>query len=1405
MPLRLRRDKGTRLTLNELDDNLVFLNNYENLTNKPTIPSLEGYATESYVDASIANNPGPQGPQGPQGLQGPQGPKGDTGATGPQGPIGLTGPAGPKGDTGLQGPQGLQGPIGLTGPKGDTGAQGPIGPQGLQGPKGDTGAAGPQGLQGPQGLKGDTGATGPQGPIGLTGATGPQGPIGLTGPQGPQGLQGPPGPTGPQGPKGDTGATGPAGTTDYNLLLNKPVIPSLTGYATETYVNSAVSNLVNSAPTTLDTLNELATALGNDPNFATTIATQIGMKANSADLALVARTGSYNDLTNKPTLFSGAYADLTGKPTIPTKVSELTNDSGFLTSVSWASVTGKPTLSTVATSGSYADLTNKPTLFSGSYNDLTNKPTLFSGAYADLTGKPTIPSSLLDLGITDGTSGKVLSTDGAGNFTFISVSAASGSGIQLDDISVTTASAGTSSLTYNSASGQFTFTPPDLSAYQLSSTAFSGSYTDLTNKPTIPTVPTNVSAFTNDAGYATTTSVVGLTGDQTIAGVKTFSSNPIFSAGAAGSVAYLDSNKQLKTSSGFNYDTSGRLGVNLASGNALDRFHIYSPAGSTGNTGIRISTPSYNAYVAVVGTANDYGTGSTLGSLYLRGQSGIGFSANNGTSTQMTLSSAGALNVTGAITQAGNQVLHAGNYTSYIPSLTGYATETYVNTAITNVIGAAPSALDTLNELAAALGNDANFASTVTTSLAGKLSLTGGTLTGALTLNADPTTPLGAATKQYVDAAVSSYTPASTTDDITEGSTNLYFTEARARLSIGASGDLSYDNVTGVISYTAPALAAVATSGSYNDLTNKPTIPTVPSSVSAFINDSGYITSSSLVWSNITGKPTFANVATSGSYNDLSNKPTLFSGAYADLTGKPTLFSGNYNDLSNKPTLFSGSFNDLTDKPAYGLNDLTDVDLTVAPTAGQVLKFDGANWVAAEDATSGGAGLDADTLDGFDSSYFLNYSNLTNKPTLFSGSYNDLTNKPTLFSGAYADLTGKPTLFSGSYTDLTNKPTIPSTLTGLGITDGTNGQVLTTNGSGTFTFTTPVKLTNFSVAFSPASANGNLAYNNTTGVFTFTPPNLSSYATTSYVNSTVANLVNSAPSTLDTLNELATALGNDPNFATTIATQIGTKANTADLATVATTGSYNDLLDKPVIPEVTTTAFYQGLSNIGTTLTEIDSVPVAGTTNVRWNITATDTVNSKYKSSVIDSITDSSNVFYNEYGIILSDASVDVATFTSDVVDGHIKLYAVGSSSSVKIQFIRTALGTSLQAGYVLSCGSTSTKAEQFADKTISGATAVFDCSTENTFNVSGATSNFTANFTNPTLGSGYKTTFTLVITQGGTAYFPNALQINGANQVIHWEGNTTPTPHANRIDLVTFDVLNSNGTYIVLGRLTGY
>ena len=82
------------------------------------------------------------------------------------------------------------------------------------------------------------------------------------------------------------------------------------------------------------------------------------------------------------------------------------------------------------------------------------------------------------------------------------------------------------------------------------------------------------------------------------------------------------------------------------------------------------------------------------------------------------------------------------------------------------------------------------------------------------------------------------------------------------------------DTTTGLLALIATkADKSELFSGNYNDLTNKPTIPTVPTNVSAFNNDAGY-----LVSSDISGKANsadLATVATSGDYTDLSNKPTI--------------------------------------------------------------------------------------------------------------------------------------------------------------------------------------------------------------------------------------------------------------------------------------------------------------------------------------------------------------------------------------------------------------------------------------------------------------------------------------------------------------------------------------------------
>ena len=120
---------------------------------------------------------------------------------------------------------------------------------------------------------------------------------------------------------------------------------------------------------------------------------------------------------------------------------------------------------------------------------------------------------------------------------------------------------------------------------------------------------------------------------------------------------------------------------------------------------------------------------------------------------------------------------------------------------------------------------------------------------------------------------------------------------------------VAWDNVT-----DKPEFAEVATSGSYDDLTNKPTIPAAQVN-SDWNADSGV--------AQILNRPSLAAVATSGSYDDLTNKPTIpaaqvnsdwnAASGVAQILNKPSLAavatSGSYDDLTNKPTIPAAQVN----------------------------------------------------------------------------------------------------------------------------------------------------------------------------------------------------------------------------------------------------------------------------------------------------------------------------------------------------------------------------------------------------------------------------------------------------------------------------------------------------------------
>ena len=105
-------------------------------------------------------------------------------------------------------------------------------------------------------------------------------------------------------------------------------------------------------------------------------------------------------------------------------------------------------------------------------------------------------------------------------------------------------------------------------------------------------------------------------------------------------------------------------------------------------------------------------------------------------------------------------------------------------------------------------------------------------------------------TSSYMAAALESdFAPATHNHD------SRYYTETEVDTKLGQKAALSHTHASSDIS----GLASVATSGSYTDLTDKPTIPTVPANLSEFNNDAGYLTAS-----DVAGKQDAA-VAVSGS------------------------------------------------------------------------------------------------------------------------------------------------------------------------------------------------------------------------------------------------------------------------------------------------------------------------------------------------------------------------------------------------------------------------------------------------------------------------------------------------------------------------------------------------------------
>jgi hypothetical protein len=403
------------------------------------------------------------------------------------------------------------------------------------------------------------------------------------------------------------------------------------------------------------------------------------------------------------------------------------------------------------------------------------------------------------------------------------------------------------------------------------------------------------------------------------------------------------------------------------------------------------------------------------------------------------------------------------------------------------------------------------------------------------------------------------------------------------------NASVAYSEVTGT-----PSLATVATTGDYADLLNKPTLgtasaedvgttigdvvqledvggsaalPAVDGSQLTGLNidsvgDLGDVTittpaaGDALIYDDVSSEwqnQALATVATSGSYADLSNTPTLGTASAEDVgtsAGNVVQLNGSAQLPAVDGSLLTGITADVS---TASIGALVDVTITSA-SSNQVLKYDGSDWVNTSVA----------------------YSEVTGTPTLAtvatSGSYSDLLNKPTFAtvatSGAYSDLTGKPTLGTASAEDV---GTFAQTANNL--SDLASASTARTNlGLGTASVLNVGTSANNVVQLDGSAKLPAVDGSALTGI----TADVSTASIGALADVTITSAANGDALVYDGSNWRDLALA-------AVATS-GAASDVSGLATVATTGAYSDLTGAPALATVATTGDYDDLINAPTSM-----------------------------------------------------------------------------------------------------------------------------------------------------------------------------------------------------------------------------
>jgi hypothetical protein len=393
---------------------------------------------------------------------------------------------------------------------------------------------------------------------------------------------------------------------------------------------------------------------------------------------------------------------------------------------------------------------------------------------------------------------------------------------------------------------------------------------------------------------------------------------------------------------------------------------VTSTATITGGT-MNPTTLTQNSVPVITTTSTSTLTNKTLTSPTINGGTVSSATVTSATIVSGTLSTdlaAGSNKITGLATPT---------------STADAATKGYVDTSISNLVASAPAALDTLNELAAALGNDAAFSTTVTNNLATKLPKAGGTMTGAIDMGSNKITSLGtptastdAVTKGYIDTLYGSTVAAATSATSAAASASAAATSATSaaasataaatsassaatsatNAATSASSSLTSQLAAATSATSAEASATAAATSATSAAASATAAATSATSASNYANAAQTsATSAAASQSAAATSATSASISQVAAATSATSAAASATAAYTSATSAATSATSSATTYNTYKTWYLGSFASAPTLDNQG-NPLINGATYFNSSASTMYVYNGSTWSAISSATS---------------------------------------------------------------------------------------------------------------------------------------------------------------------------------------------------------------------------------------------------------------------------------------------------------------------------------------------------------------------------------------------------------------------------------------------------------------------